>query len=362
MTVRDVYNLMDEIAPFSLAGSDDNTGLLTGSLDDEVTKILLCLDITREVALEAAQNGVSLIVSHHPVIFNPLYTISNHHPAVILSQNNISAICAHTNLDMAHGGINDIIAKKLGLKITNESLETAHEIPFYQIAVFVPVENTETVYKAMSDAGAGKLGNYMGCAFSAEGTGTFIPLDGSHAYIGEVGNRESVREARLEMIVPYSKRKAVIQAMLDAHPYEKPAYTLYKNEAIIERIGYGKVGELPREMSATELAKYIKEIFGNTVVRYNDTKKSIKTVAFCSGGSGGLVHKAIAVGADAYISGDIKHDQFIDANNSGLAVFDAGHYHTENIVLDYLNEVIISRFGDIDISVAKTNRDIVSYE
>ena len=361
ITIQNIYDEMNEIAPFSLAEKTDNSGLLTGERSTVVSKILLCLDITKEIALEAVEKGVQVIVSHHPVIYNPLYTLCNDNPAVILAKNNIAAICAHTNLDMASGGINDIIAQKLGLKITLDPIETAYKLPFYQLAVFVPVENATQVYNAMSKAGAGELGSYSGCAFSVEGTGTFLPLEGSHAYIGEVGKREEVKEIRLEMIVPHYKRSQVIQAMLDAHPYEKPAYNLSENLAIIEKFGFGKVGELPTELTSKQLAELIKKYFGNTVVRFNDTKKPIKTVGFCSGGGGGLVQKAIKLGLDAYICGDVKHDQFIDAQNAGLAVFDAGHYHTENIVLEYLQGILTKKFPALSISVATANRDIVNY-
>lgn len=362
ITVGDIFDVIDEIAPFSLASDFDNVGLLVGEKSSKVKKVLLCLDITSEIATEAAQNGFDVVISHHPVIFNSLYTLSNNNPAVILSKNNISAICAHTNLDAAHGGINDIIAKKLNVKVTSETIETTNQFPYYQLAVFVPTENAKQVYDAMCSAGAGELGNYKNCAFSVEGTGNFLPLEGSDAYIGEVGEATSVKETRLEMIVPHHKRRQVIQAMLDAHPYEKVAYNLSENQAIIEKFGFGKVGELPTEYSAKEFAEFLKKTFGNTVVRYNDTKKPIKTVGFCSGGGGGIVKDAIKLGLDAYVCGDVKHDQFIDAQNAGLAVFDAGHFHTENIVLEYLQEVLTGKFPEISVLVATANRDILSYE
>lgn len=362
VTVGEIYDLIDEIAPFSLTQKGDNTGVLIGDKANKVTKILLALDITNEVAIEALKVGAELIISHHPIIYNPLYTISNENPVAILMKNNISAICAHTNLDMARGGINDIIVEKLGLRLIEPTVETVHNMPFYQISVFVPIEKADEVITAMSIAGAGKLGNYERCAFSVQGEGTFIPLEGSNAYIGEIGNKEQVREVRIEMIVPPFKKKKVIQAMFDAHPYEKPAYTLVENYAIMEKYGYGKVCVLDKQITAKDLATKIKEVFGNSVVRYNDTGKLIKTLAICSGGSGNLVKNVINLGVDAYIAGDIKHDNFIDAQNAGLIVFDAGHYHTENIVLDYLLDVIMKKYSKMDVSIATTNRDILSYE
>lgn len=360
--VNDIYKAVDKIAPFKLAEKWDNSGLLVGNKNNTVTKVMLCLDITNEIVDEAVKKGANVLISHHPVIFNPLKRIDTNSLVSKLIKHDISAICAHTNLDMVKGGINDIIAEKLNLKIIAEPLETVYEDSYYQIAVFVPVENIEQVYQAMVKAGAGTLGNYSGCAFYTEGTGTFLPLEGSHAYIGEVGKRESVTEARLEMILPKEKRSCVIQAMLDAHPYEKPAYHLSENNAIIEKIGFGKIGELPEELTAKEFAKLLKNTFGNTVIRYNDTGKKIKKVAFTSGSGGGLIPMAISSGVDAFVAGDIKHDQFIDANNAGLSVFDAGHYHTENIVLESLKERLSKMLPNINFEIAEANKDILSYE
>ena len=361
-TVGEIYSELNKIAPFSLADKWDNSGLLTGNSDNSVKKVLLCLDITDSIVNEAIKKGAEVIISHHPVIFDPLKSIDSDTVIAKLVRNNISAICAHTNLDIAKGGINDMIADMLGLEIVSDPLETVYDVPYYQLAVFVPVEDIEKVYNAMTKAGAGTLGNYSGCAFYTEGTGTFLPLEGSHAYIGEVGKRENVKEARLEMILPKDKRFDVIQAMLDAHPYEKPAYHLSENYAIMEKKGYGKVGLLSCEYTPKQFAELLKATFASTVIRYNDTGKMIKKVAFCSGAGGSLFDKAIASGADAYVTGDVKHNVFIDADNMGIAVFDAGHYHTETIILDSINTRMKKAFPDVDISIAEENRDILSYE
>ena len=154
----------------------------------------------------------------------------------------------------------------------------------------------------------------------------------------------------------------MISAMIDAHPYEEPAYHLSENYAIIEKIGHGKIGVLDKEYSAKEFAERIKKSLGSVAIRYNDTGKAIRTVAISSGSGGSFINKVISLGIDAYITGDVKHDQFIDANNSGLTVFDAGHYHTENIFLDILKSKLSKSFTDIDFSISDKNRDILSYE
>lgn len=359
--VSNVYDKMDKIAPFSFQQKWDNSGLITGDKENEVSKILLALDITKDVALEAQKGGYDVVISHHPVIFNALNTLSNQNPAVILAKNNISAICAHTNLDMARGGINDIIAEKFGAQIIDDPMEVDKTRTFYQISVFVPVKNKEQVFEAMCKAGAGALGDYKDCGFSVDGTGTFMPIDGANPYIGSVGKREEVKETKLEMIVPFEKRSAVITAMLEAHPYEKVPYSLFENQALVEKYGFGKVCKLKKPVTIKEFAQIVKNIFGNTVIRFNDTGKMISTFGFCSGGGGGLIDQAIDMGLDAYVCGDVKHDKFIDANNYGLAVFDAGHYHTEVIVLPYLKEKLAQQFTELTIDIAKADKDVCSY-
>lgn len=359
--VKNIYDKINKLAPFSYQEKWDNSGLLVGDSDSKVEKILLSLDITNDVVSEAVNGGYDMVVSHHPVIFHPLKTLSNEEPAVRLAKNNISAICAHTNLDIARGGINDIIAEKLDAEIIDDTFDLSFTKDFYQLSVFVPVEDKEKVVKAMCNAGAGILGEYKDCFWSVDGTGSFVPLDGAQPYIGDVGKREEVKEARVELVVPAEKRYDVISVMLEAHPYEKAAYNLFENKALVEKYGFGKVCRLKKSMSCKDFALMLKEIFGSTVIKYNETGKMISTFAYCSGGGGSLVDNAIERKLDAYFTGDVKHDQFIGAVNNGLALFDCGHFHTETIVLEYLKKELSQKFKDIKIDIAKANKDIVSY-
>lgn len=114
--VKDVYSYIDSIAPFSSAMEFDNVGLLVGNPEKEVTHVVMCLDITRQAVSEAANKGAELIISHHPVIFNPIKSISSESAVYDLCKNEISAICAHTNLDAAKGGVNDVLCELLELK------------------------------------------------------------------------------------------------------------------------------------------------------------------------------------------------------------------------------------------------------
>ena len=116
VSVRDIYNFIDEISPFETQMDFDNSGLLVGDFGDGVTKVLICLDITKDVIEESKELGANLIVSHHPVIFHPIKNLLSDSIPYLLSQNKINAICAHTNLDMAEKGVNYCLFKSLELK------------------------------------------------------------------------------------------------------------------------------------------------------------------------------------------------------------------------------------------------------
>ena len=127
VTMQQVYERLNEWAPFETQMDFDNAGLLVGRRNRPVTRILIALDITREVILEASQQGCQLIVSHHPVIFHPVKSVTDGDPVgeklLLLAEQGIGAICAHTNLDAAQGGVNDCLARALGLT----SVEQLHQ-------------------------------------------------------------------------------------------------------------------------------------------------------------------------------------------------------------------------------------------
>lgn len=249
-TVQDIYNYIDEIAPFELQESYDNSGICIGGADYGVTKALIALDCTVETAHEAVERQAQLIVTHHPVIFRPLKKIDLNSLAGYLAVNSTSVISAHTNFDSAK--LNDILCERLGL---------------------VPIEPL------------------------AEENG--VPV----GYVCETA-----------------------------------------------------------ELSAKEMAAKIKSALGNTVVRYNDEGKMLSRIAVCSGSGGSFLGSVFSKKCSAYITGDVKHDIFIDAHNGGLTVFDAGHFHTENIFCGYMKNALSEKFPEVDFEIARSGRDILSYE
>lgn len=362
MTVGQVFDAVNSIAPFRTAAKWDNSGLLVGDRETEVTSALFALDITNDVVNEAVNKGANLIISHHPVIFNPLYTIGKDNPVYLMIKNGISAICAHTNFDMAEGGVNDVLIEALKLKPLNIPLETEKSTPYYQLVVFVPKTHAEQVRNAICHAGGGEQGEYSDCSFSCEGTGRFLPKENANPFLGKVGVPEEAEEVRMEMLVRPDRLKSVVSAMLEAHPYEEPAYQILENHALKSEIGFGNICTMEKAFSPRELAEHIKVCLGCRVVRYADGGKPIKKIAVCSGSGGSFLETAIAMGAEALITGDVKHDRLIDAKNMGISLFDAGHYHTENPAMLKLMENLKCMLGeDFRAELAESNSDPAEY-
>ena len=179
-TAGNVYKAIDMLAPFGGCMAWDNVGLLVGEPDSAVTGILVTLDVTPAAVAQALEMRMNCIVSHHPIIFHPLKHISARDAAGLCLANGISVISAHTNYDFAPRGVNCALAQTLGLRNIRPFGPEDKEKPWYSIIVFVPKSHAEAVYRTMSEAGAGRQGNYSGCAYMNDGEGRFLPEAGGY--------------------------------------------------------------------------------------------------------------------------------------------------------------------------------------
>lgn len=338
-----IIQYMEKFAPKHLAMEGDKIGLQVGTLNKEVKKVMVALDVLEEVADEAIEQGVDLIIAHHAVIFRPLKNLRTDMPAgriyEKLIKHDIAVYIAHTNLDVAEGGINDLMASRLGLQDT-EVLETLHTQSLKKIAVFIPKDHLDPVMEAMADAGAGWIGNYSHCTFRLNGTGTFMPREGTDPFIGTAGKLEEVEEIRLETIVPADLQHRVIKAMIKAHPYEEVAYDVYPLEQRGKVYGLGRIGRLPEQVALRELAEQVKKAFdvsGLRVVGQLDEK--VQKVAVLGGDGNSFVSKAMFRGADVFITGDIYYHTAHDAMAGGLSLIDPGH-NVEKIMKDAVADII----------------------
>lgn len=344
--VQRIINILNQIAPPRLAEKWDNVGLIIGDYSAEVDKVMVALDVTEAVLDEAILQGVQLIIAHHPMIFSELKTIRADQPVgrLILKaiQNGVNIFAAHTNLDIADGGINDLLAKRLGLSEVKPLAVTSTET-LYKIVVFVPAGYEEDVRNALGDAGAGWIGNYSHCTFQTVGSGTFKPLAGTQPFIGHEGELEKVKEVRLETIVTAGKLNRALKAMLKIHPYEEVAYDLYPLANEGETLGLGRIGYLAEPTLYREVIARVKDALNIPYLHYaGNLERAIKKVALCSGSGASFIQKAAFQGADLYITGDVKFHEAQLAESLNLALIDAGHYNTEIIVVQYLFDLLVA--------------------
>ncbi|MGI6558452.1 MAG: Nif3-like dinuclear metal center hexameric protein [Limnochordia bacterium] len=361
--VRDVIRWLEDLAPLHLAEEWDNPGLQLGDPGDVVTGIMVSLDFTQEVLAEGLEKGVNLFVTHHPLIFRPLTRLSWNRPQGRLIKEaavrGASVYALHTNLDNARGGLNCWLAEALGLK---EAQPFGKADPLEKLVVFVPRDHAGKLMNALAEAGAGHIGQYSHCTFQALGKGTFKPLTGAKPYIGKVDEIEEVDEVRLETILPRSLRTKVVRAMMDAHPYEEVAYDLYPLVNPGVRGGPGRLGSLPAPMALEELAFTVKKRLGARAVRVSgELVQKVDKVALCGGSGGGLISLAADLGAQVYISGDLKYHDFLLGQSLGLALIDGGHYWTELIAVSgmarFLEGKLAEAGADLPVVCTKVQRE-----
>ncbi len=364
-----IISLIEKFAPKSLAEEWDNVGLHIGDPSADINGVIVNLDVNDGVVDEARKRGANLIVSHHPLIFKALKNIRADLPhgrlITDIIKSDINVYCAHTNMDSAVEGVNQVLAELLGLKNT-EVLNPDKPEKIYKIVVFIPESHADTVREAMTKAGAGWIGNYSDCTFSVNGTGTFKAAAGCNPFIGEIGVLEKAAEVRLETVVRATQINRVVNAMLKAHPYEEVAYDIYPLANSAGELGLGRVGTLEKPVKLVEFMETVKKALNVEAVRYGgDPQAMVEKVAVCGGSGAGLIHKAVYAGADVFVTGDLKYHEAQEAVALGLSFIDAGHYATENPVVAKLacmiEESLTSEGYSIPVYASRNTCDVFRF-
>ncbi|XKF67439.1 Nif3-like dinuclear metal center hexameric protein [Virgibacillus necropolis] len=359
---HDVFREMEKWAPRNLAYDWDNVGLQVGSFSRQVKKVMVTLDVLENVVDEAIKEKVDLIIAHHPLLFKSAKQINTDdvQGRIIqkLLKHDITVYAAHTNLDAANGGVNDMLCDTIGLKNTDLLMESKEEALF-KFVVYVPITHLENVRKALGDSGAGHIGNYSHCTFQTEGTGTFKPLAGTNPYIGQEGDMEHVNEAKLETIVQEKSLPTVLGQMKQAHPYEEVAYDIFPIANEGQKFGVGRIGELDQEMSLQELCNHIKQTLDVPSLRVTgDLHQQVKKIAVLGGSGEDFIHVAKAKGADVYLTGDMSFHHAQDAWQMGLSIIDPGH-HVEKVMMQatkhYLENIFTNK--QLEVITSKSNTE-----
>jgi len=370
MKLNNIMEILEQIAPLSLAQEWDNVGLLAGNPNQSVTKILLTIDLTQQVMTEAARNAVNLIVAYHPPIWQPLKKIVAGQPTCPslhgCIRKNIAIYSLHTALDSAQGGVNDVLADIIGIEnpapLQQSNPQTS---TLCKLVVFVPEADLENVSQAIFSAGAGNIGpagKYSKCSFRTRGTGTFKCGPKSKPTIGKRGNFEKVDEFRLESIIPVDKLASAVKAMRSAHSYEEVAYDVIPLLDSPADLGLGRFGNLKTPTTVAQLLRKIKKQLKTKtlgLIGIGDSRnRPVTTAAVCAGSCGSALRNVISRNCDFYLTGELKHHHALEMQNAGITTVCAGHSVSERIILPTLARKLRTAGGNkLRVIISSKDKD-----
>jgi len=363
MILAEIISFLNSAIPLSLQESYDNCGLLIGNSETEITGALICVDVTDEVLNEAIIKKCNLIISHHPLIFSGIKSLTGRTDTeqlvIKVIRENLAIFALHTNLDNHNEGVNHFLCGKLGI-LNPEILKPAAGI-MRKLVTFCPPSHANPVREAIFNAGAGHIGNYDSCSFNLSGEGTFKALDGANPFVGERGKLHTEQELRIETIFPAYLEKVIVAALIRAHPYEEVAYDIYPLANLNQQIGAGMIGTLPEQIDAEEFLIHVKETLQIGCIRHTRLKnKKIQRIAVCGGSGSFLINDAINCNADIYMTGDIRyHDFFIPGNRMILA--DIGHFESEQFTKELIYTLLKKKFTTFALFISGTNTNPVNY-
>ncbi len=360
--VVDLVMWLEDFAPPRLAESWDNVGLLWGDPGAVIDQVMTCLTVTNTTAQEAITAGAGLILSHHPILFQPVQriTVQGNNPHAFLwhlARAGVAVVSPHTAFDNCNGGINDTLAARLGL-VEVEPLRPAVPAPCCKVVVFTPESDREAVLDAAFAAGAGRIGAYRECAFGTPGTGTFFGAESTHPAVGQKGRREQVAEIRLELLCPEADLGRVRAAVRAAHSYEEPAIDVYALKPEPTGPGIGRVGNLPQPEPLGALAGRVARLLDAPGTRFvGDPARPIERVAIACGAGDDFLRDARCRSADVLLTGEARFHRALEAESLQLGLIVAGHHATERIGVEALADRLARAFTDLTIWPSRTEHD-----
>lgn len=361
MTIKQIIQSLEERLPLWMQEEYDNSGLQVGDPSQEATGVLLCVDITEEVIYEAVQLRCNLIISHHPLLFKGLKQIgidSYIERCVTLAiKADICIYAAHTNADNAPDGLNAYLAKDLGLHSVRPLVPLVGKL--MELVTYVPHEAVNQVQEAIWSAGAGRIGSYDQCSFTVEGLGSFRPLNGATPYVGKLNELHHQPEVRVSAILTEANCSRVISALREAHPYETPAYSLINLSNSYSGAGSGIIGDMVEGVELEIFLQSIKDYFHTAKLSYStlgqyEESRLVRRIAICSGAGAFLWRDARTLGADVFITGEAKYNDYFDVEANPILVT-VGHYESEVIATKVFRDIISHNFPTFAVYESKLN-------
>jgi len=353
--IQDLVGLIHKLYAPELAEDWDNVGLQVGDPGRALDRVMVALDPGLEAVEAARDAGAQALVTHHPLLFKPVKRLTPDDAVgkVLWTavRDDVAIISAHTNLDCAVDGLNSWLAQKMGVEQAVPLQAVAGD--YLKLVVFVPVGHEDAVADALFSAGGGQIGAYDQCSFRSSGEGTFRPGPGTQPYIGTVGQREKAEEVRLETIIPKRKLLRVLEKMQKAHPYEEVSYDLLPLQNQVPGAGLGRIGRLAQQASLGEFAARVKDFLGCDHLRLiGADQMPVRKVALCGGSGAFLLQTAHRQGADVLVTGDVKYHEARQAEELGIALIDAGHFATEQLMIEQVTQSLQAAARQLNWGVA----------
>lgn len=363
MKIKDILTTLEAMAPLAYAEDFDNVGLLTGNTSTEATGILVCHDAIEAVIDEAIAKNCNLIVCFHPILFSGLKKITGKNyveRAVIKAiKNDIAIYAIHTALDNHKQGVNKIFCDALGL--TNFQILIPKEGFIKKLVTYTTPDNHEKLRNALFASGAGSIGNYSNCSFNSKGAGTYQGNQNSNPQVGNRGEFTQTDEIKIEVTFEKHLESKILKALFTNHIYEEVAYEVYTLNNSHQNIGMGMTGSLPQPMPEKEFLHFVKEKMGAHGIRHSAfTGKQIHKVAVLGGSGSFAIKAAIAAGADAFLTADLKYHQFYEAEGR-LLLADIGHYESERYTAKYMADYLSSSISNLAVLTSEVNTNPVNY-
>ncbi len=366
MTIQDIIDTLNAWAHPALQEPYDNSGLQYGIPSAACRGILVCLDVTPQIIDEAIERNCNLIIAHHPLLFKPLKQITgsgNVDECLIKAiRNDIAIFAFHTNLDNVITGVSRFLIENFDIEPRSLEILSTQTGKLAKIYTYVPSEHAEILKTKLFEAGCGQIGQYEQCSFETMGKGQFKPQAGADPFIGEAGGKlEKVEELKIEAVFPLYKSHEITRALLNAHPYETPAYEIIQLQNVWQETGSGILAELKSPVSEEKFLAEILAKLNPHGIRYSPLLgKPIKKIAVCGGSGAFLISRAKQAGANLFITGDLKYHDFFEADGK-LVLVDAGHFETERFAVPSIMNFLKSKFPNFAVLETSLNTNPVRY-
>lgn len=375
MKISAVINAIESYAPRAFQEKWDNSGvqiaLPPGS--DECTGVLLCLDVNEAVVAEAAMRGCNLIISHHPLIFKGFKSLTGatvqERAAIAAVRAGIAVYSAHTSLDSTRGGISYEMAALLGAKVT-DVLQPAEGIESV-VSVICPRDKADDVRMVLFNADGGA----PLCADNAEAP---APVDNTACCVNTPCESEELPYSlgddlsldithralcKVETTLPAWRVAGTIASLKEIPGIDKLSYTVQPAPAG-NAIGLGVFAEYDEPVCGSEFAERLHTAFGCKAIKVSaafSPDMKIRRIALCSGAGGEFIGRAVRAGVDAYVTGDVRYHDFADAAEAGCAIFDVGHFESEQCAKSIFYRVITKKFPNFAVYYAESETNPVKY-